>query len=158
MGPCTAKKYEQKLDTVKPWIDCVITFEELQALLDAAGFPPEEQGELPTDDASYFGRIFARSGGLTEAVAQSIKEQNIDFEPKVAVCSGIEQCKVALLKAKMGKLTENFIEGMACEGGCINGAGTISHTPKDKLTVDNFGKESRKEGINMSVGSYETKF
>ncbi len=158
IGPCTAKKYEQKLDTVKPWIDCVITFEEMQALLDAAGLPPEEQGELPSDDASYFGRVFARSGGLTEAVAQSIKEQNIDFEPKVAVCSGIEQCKVALLKAKMGKLAENFIEGMACEGGCINGAGAISHTPKDKLMVDNYAKESRKEGVNMSVGSYETKF
>ena len=58
----------------------------------------------------------------------------------------------------MGKLQENFIEGMACEGGCINGAGTISHTAKDKLMVDNFGKASQKDDINMSIGSYETKF
>lgn len=158
IGPCTAKKQEAKLESVKPWIDCVITFEELQALLDAAGYPPEEQDELPMDDATYFGRVFARSGGLTEAVVQSAKEQGIDFEPKAAVCSGLEQCKVALLKAKMGKLPENFIEGMACEGGCINGAGVISHTPRDKMMIDNFGKTSQKESINMSVGSYETKF
>ena len=158
IGPCTAKKYEQKLDSVKPWIDCVITFEELQALLDAAGFPPEEQSNQPMTDASYFGRVFGRSGGLTEAVVQSAKEQNVDFVPKAAVCSGIEQCKVALLKAKMGRLAENFIEGMACEGGCINGAGVISHSPKDKMTLDQFAKTSEKESINMSVGSYETKF
>ena len=51
-----------------------------------------------------------------------------------------------------------IIEGMACEGGCINGAGVISHSPKDKMTLDQFAKTSEKESINMSVGSYETKF
>lgn len=158
IGPCTAKKEEQKLEHVRPWVDCVLTFEEMVALLDAADCAPEEQGELPVSDASYFGRIFARSGGLTEAVVESIKEQEIDFEPKAAVCSGIEQCKVALLKAKMGKLAENFIEGMACEGGCVNGAGAISHLPTDRRSVDTFAKTSSKEGVNMSVGSYETKF
>lgn len=158
IGPCTAKKYEQTLPTVSPWVDCVITFEELQAMLDAAGFPPEEQEEMPVDDASYFGRIFARVGGLSEAVAQSVKEQGLELEAKPAVCSGIEACKVALLKAKMGRLPENFIEGMACEGGCINGAGTINHTPKDRMTVDKFGKETKKDSIGMSINSYQTKF
>lgn len=127
-------------------------------MLDAAGFPPEEQEEMPVDDASYFGRIFARVGGLSEAVAQSVKEQGLELEAKPAVCSGIEACKVALLKAKMGRLPENFIEGMACEGGCINGAGTINHTPKDRMTVDKFGKETKKESIGMSINSYQTKF
>ncbi len=158
IGPCTAKKAEQKLPHVSPWIDCVITFEELQAMLDAADCAPEDQEEMPMDDASYYGRIFARSGGLSEAVAQSVKEQNLDIVPNPVVCSGIEACKVALLKAKMGKLTENFIEGMACEGGCINGAGAISHTPRDKVAVDKFGKETHKDTINMSISSYQTKF
>lgn len=158
IGPCTAKKYEQKLPNVSPWVDCVITFEEVQAMLDAAGFPPEEQEDLPVDDASYFGRIFARVGGLSEAVAQSAKEQGLDIKPNPVVCSGIEECKVALLKAKMGKLSENFIEGMACAGGCINGAGTVSHTQRDRTMVEKFGRETRKESINMSVKSYQTKF
>lgn len=158
IGPCTAKKQEQKLPTVSPWIDCVITFEEMQAMLDAAGCPPEEQDEVPMDDASYYGRIFARSGGLSEAVAKSVKEQGLDIVPNPAVCSGIEACKVALLKAKMGRLTENFIEGMACEGGCINGAGAISHTPKDRMSVDKYGKSTSKDSINMAIDSYQTKF
>lgn len=158
IGPCTAKKAEQTLPEVDPWVDCVLTFEELQAMLDAAEQPPEEQPETPVDDASYFGRIFARSGGLTEAVAQSLKEQGLDFVANAAVCSGIDECKKALLMAKVGKLTKNFIEGMACEGGCIRGAGTINRTPKDKMSVDNYGKTTNKETIGQSVEEYKTTF
>ncbi|MGN1031390.1 MAG: 4Fe-4S dicluster domain-containing protein [Butyricicoccaceae bacterium] len=154
IGPCTAKKAEITLPTVEPWIDCAITFEELQAMLDAAEQPPEDQPDLPVEDASYFGRVFARSGGLTEAVVQSLKEKGSDFVANAAVCSGIEECKVALLKAKMGKLTQNFIEGMACEGGCIRGAGSISRSPKDKMSVDKFSKSSPKEGIDQSISDY----
>ncbi|MGM9648595.1 MAG: 4Fe-4S dicluster domain-containing protein [Butyricicoccaceae bacterium] len=158
IGPCTAKKAEQTLPTVEPWIDCVITFEELQAMLDAAEQPPEEQPDIPVDDASYFGRIFARSGGLTEAVAQSLKEQGLDFVADAAVCSGIDECKKALLMAKVGKLKQNFIEGMACEGGCIRGAGTINRTPKDKMSVDNYGKATKKDTIGASIDEYKTVF
>ena len=41
-------------------------------------------------------------------------------------CSGLADCNTALLKASKGKLSENFIEGMACEGGCVNGPAKIS--------------------------------
>lgn len=79
----------------------------------------------PLDNASYFGRIFARSGGLADAVAEALKEQGVtpdQFTLKAVSCDGIEACRMALLKASKNALPENFIEGMACIGGCIGGA------------------------------------
>ena len=147
IGPCTAKKAEAQLDEVKPFVDVVITFEELQALYDSRDIDITslEDGEL--DNASYFGRIFARVGGLSEACSQAISEQNIDFEVRPAVCDGIEACRMALLKKSKGVLDANFIEGMACVGGCIGGAGCLTHGEKNKAAVDKYGKESTKTSI-----------
>ena len=80
IGPCTAKKAEIQKDSVKDYIDNVITFEELQALFDSREIPLGELPEEVLDNASYYGRIFARSGGLTDAVAQALKEQGITEE------------------------------------------------------------------------------
>ena len=117
IGPCTAKKAEAQLDTVKPYIDAVLTFEELQALFDSRELDITTLPEDVLDNASYFGRIFARSGGLSDAVAEGLKEQNIDFDLKPCVCDGIEACRMALLKKSKNALDANFIEGMACVGG-----------------------------------------
>ncbi len=154
IGPCTAKKQEIRMETVRPYVDCAITFEELQALLDSRGIAVEELEESPLDNASYYGRIFARSGGLSDAVAQGIKEMDLPegtFQLKAAVCDGIEECRVALLKANKGVLAENFIEGMACQGGCINGAGCITHGPKNKAEVDKYGKEAMEKTITGAL-------
>ncbi len=137
------------------WIDCVITFEELQAMLDAKQINLSEMDETPINDASYFGRVFGRSGGLTEAVLEVAKEREMDFEVKAEVCSGIEECKVALLKAKVGKLNKNFIEGMACPGGCVSGAGSLTHEPKSKMKVDQYGKKSVRETVADAIGQYK---
>ncbi len=80
IGPCTAKKHEISLDSVKDYVDTAITFEELQALFDSRDIDISTLEERELDDASYFGRVFARCGGLTEADQQGIKEQNIDFD------------------------------------------------------------------------------
>ena len=72
IGPCTAKKAEAQLDSVKPYVDVVMTFEELQALFDSKDIDITTLGEDVLDNASYYGRIFARSGGLTDAVAQAM--------------------------------------------------------------------------------------
>ena len=61
--------------------------------------------------------------------------KGIDFEVKPATCSGVDECKIALLKLAKGVLKENFIEGMICEGGCINGAGCLTHGEKNKAEV-----------------------
>ena len=151
VGPCTAKKAEAQLETVKPYVDCVLTFEELQALFDSRDLDIASLEESTLDNASYFGRIFARSGGLTDAAAQAMKEQNIDFEIKPVVCDGIEACRMALLKLGKGVLDGNFIEGMACIGGCIGGAGCLTHGEKNKAEVDKYGKEALKKNISESI-------
>ena len=151
IGPCTAKKAEAQLDTVKPYVDTVLTFEELQALFDSRDLDLSTLEEGVLDNASYFGRIFARSGGLSDAVAQAIKEQGIDFEAKPVVCDGIEACRVALLKLNKGVLDGNFIEGMACIGGCIGGAGCLTHGEKDKSEVDKYGREAFEKTISDAV-------
>lgn len=151
IGPCTAKKAEIQLEEVKPYVDVVLTFEELQALFDSRDLDITTLEEGVLDNASYFGRIFARSGGLTDAAAQALKEQNIDFEVKPVVCDGIEACKLALLKLSKGVLGGNFIEGMACVGGCIGGAGCLTHGDKNKAEVDKYGREALEKTITDAV-------
>lgn len=151
IGPCTAKKAEAQLAEVKPYIDSVLTFEELQALFDSRDVDITTLPEDVLDNASFFGRIFARSGGLSEAVAQGIKEQNLDFELNALPCDGIEECRVALLKKNKNVLDANFIEGMACVGGCIGGAGCLTHGDKNKSEVDKYGKEAFEKTILDAV-------
>lgn len=152
IGPCTAKKMECQLDSVKPYIDSVITFEELQALFDSRDIDITALQEDVLDNASYYGRIFARSGGLTDAVAQAMKEQNLDFDLKALPCDGIEACRTALLKASKNVLPFNFIEGMACSGGCIGGAGCLTHGEKNKADVDKYGMEAFEKTIEDAIG------
>ena len=152
IGPCTAKKMEFQKEAVRPYVDCVITFEELQALLDSRDIQPENLPESVLDNASYYGRIFARSGGVSTAVEEALRERGIDFTVKPAVCDGIEQCKLALLKASKGILKDaNFIEGMACVGGCIGGAACLTHGPKDKNEVDIYGQLAMEKGIQDAL-------
>ncbi|MBP3917879.1 MAG: 4Fe-4S dicluster domain-containing protein [Clostridia bacterium] len=151
IGPCTAKKAEIQLDTVKDYIDVVLTFEELQALFDSRDIDITTLEEDVMDNASYYGRIFARSGGLSDAVAQGIKEQNLDFELKPVPCDGIEACRLALIKKVKNLLDGNFIEGMACVGGCIGGAGCLTHGEKNKSEVDKYGKEALEKTMTDAI-------
>ena len=82
-----------------------------------------------------------------------MKEQNIDFEIKPVVCDGIEACRMALLKLNKSQalLGGNFVEGMACVGGCINGAGCLTHGEKNKAEVDKYGREALEKTITDAV-------
>ena len=152
IGPCTAKKMEMQLDSVKPYVDSVLTFEELQALFDSRDIDLTVLEDDVLDNASYFGRIFARSGGLADAVAEGLKEQGLDgFELNAISCDGIEECKKALTLKSKNLLKENFIEGMACTGGCIGGAGCLTHGAKDKMQVDRYGREAMEKTILDAV-------
>ncbi|MCM1544193.1 MAG: monomeric [FeFe] hydrogenase [Ruminococcus sp.] len=142
IGPCTAKKAEARKPEVRPYIDSVITFEELQALFDSRDIDITETEEESFDGASYFGRIFARSGGLTDAVRQGIFEHGINFDYKPMTCSGIEECRMALLRKNKNVLPANFIEGMACVGGCVGGAGCLTHSDKNRSDVDKYGRDA----------------
>lgn len=152
IGPCTAKKAEVQLEKVNPYVDVAMTFEELQALFDSKNIDITALPENVLDNASYFGRIFARCGGLSDAVAEGLKEHgNTDFKLKAISCDGIEQCKIALLKKSKNLSDVNFIEGMACVGGCIGGAGCLTHGEKNKAEVDKYGREAFEKTISDAI-------
>ena len=152
IGPCTAKKAEFMHDEERRYVDGVLTFEELQALIDSRDIDVSALPDGILDNASYFGRIFARSGGLADAVRQALKEQDItDFDYKPVSCNGIEECKVALMRASKNLLPANFIEGMACTGGCIGGAGCLTHEEKNVKDVDRYGEEALEKTISEAI-------
>lgn len=152
IGPCTAKKAEVQKEGVKEYVDAAMTFEELQALFDSKDLDITTLSEGVLDNASYFGRIFARCGGLSDAVAEALKEQGLnDFPLKAYACDGIEECRIALLKKSKNMLDANFIEGMACIGGCIGGAGCLTHGEKNKAEVDKYGREAYEKKISDAI-------
>ncbi len=158
VGPCTSKKVEAKKEKVRPYVDSVITFEELQALYDSRNIDVTTLEESQLNDASYYGRIFARCGGLADAVMQGLKEEGYqDFNLIPNTCDGIEECRTALLKKSKGVLDANFIEGMACMGGCANGAGCLTHGERNKLDVDKYGLLAKDKTIKGAVEDSKNK-
>ena len=156
IGPCTAKKAEVRREEVKDYVDVAMTFEELQALFDSKDIDITILPESSLDNASYFGRIFARCGGLADAVAEGLKEQGLtDFNLKPVSCDGIEACKVALIKKSKNLSDANFIEGMACVGGCVGGAGCLTHGEKNKIAVDRFGLKAKEKTILEAVSALD---
>jgi len=153
IGPCTAKKQEHELANVKDYIDVVLTYEELQALFDSKKIDLSTRNETEIDNGSIFGRGFATSQGLTNAMKQGLQELgHQDFELKAEVCNGIEACKIALLKKSKNVLDANFIEGMACVGGCIGGAGVIDRGLINMPTkMNDYYNASKNETIVKSL-------
>lgn len=111
-----------------------------------------EDSEL--NNASYYGRIFAKSGGIAKGIADMAKEMGVEGVKPIAM-NGIAECKAALTKLKFNKATENFFEGMACDGGCLNGPVCITHSPRNVVDVDKYGNEAQEKTIFNSVRLYE---
>ena len=151
IGPCTAKKAEAQKEEVKKYVDCVLTFEELIALFGAENLDIKTLEESPLEDATLFGRSFARSGGVTEAVIQSIKEQNLNFDLNPITCDGIENIRLVLAKANKGLIDNNFIEGMVCSGGCIGGPCALTHATKDRSLIDKHASKTSKKEILENI-------
>lgn len=125
IGPCIAKKSEV-IDSIGSGnADYALTFEELNCMLEAKGVNPSDYKEEELQQGSIYGKRFGNAGGVTKAVVQALNELGECSDVKVRQCSGGAECKKALMLLKVGKLPEDFIEGMACEGGCVNGPGSI---------------------------------
>ena len=155
IGPCIAKKRETMFGPAGQYVDCAITFEEMQALFDAMNIDLKAEAPIRLDRASYYGRVFARCGGLATAVEQALKEQGkTDFVLKAVSCSGIADCNAALLKASKGKLQENFIEGMACVNGCIGGPACLSHGARNRIQFDRYEKSEQGRTITGAIADF----
>ncbi|NCB64231.1 MAG: hypothetical protein EOM52_11640 [Clostridia bacterium] len=154
IGPCVAKKHEFQLGKTMGAVDCVLTYEETWPLLESRDIDVTKLEEFPLDEASGFGRAFAHSGGVAGAVAEALKESGItdkQFKLQALPCNGISECNVALLKASKGMADFNFMEGMACDGGCVQGAGCLIRSPKNKLEVEKHVKEAGGRTIAAAV-------
>ena len=121
IGPCVAKKKEAQNEDIPGNADYVMTFGELQILMNSAGVTFEPADDFD-QESSLFGKKFASSGGVANAVLEVMKELGEETENiKLLRASGGADCKKAIMLLKHGRLPEDFIEGMFCPGGCVGG-------------------------------------
>ncbi len=145
IGPCMAKKEEAQRENLKDAIDYVLTFEELRSLLDARDIDVNNMPLSPLDNASFFGRMFAVSSGVSSSIESYIKDNNLDVDFKPVQANGATDCIKNLKLAKFKRLEGNFIEGMVCNGGCISGPGSITHRKKDANTIKKHAVEAKEK-------------
>lgn len=121
IGPCVAKKSEALDKSVPDNADYVMTFGEFTTLLRSKDVELEHVDE-DYQEATVFGKRFASSGGVADAVLECMYErgENTD-EINLLKAAGGKECKNALTMLKLGRLQQDFIEGMVCEGGCVGG-------------------------------------
>ena len=145
IGPCAAKKLEASRHSIRSDIDFVLTFEEVMGMFEAkeVDFAALEEMKVP-NSASADGRGFSVSGGVASAVVNCLKELAPDREILVEHAEGLNDCRKMLLRAKAGKLNGYLLEGMACPGGCIGGAGTLQLIPKAAQEVEKVKKMTEK--------------
>ena len=126
VGPCIAKRKEARRDDM---VDFVMTFEELHAIFKGMGIEMSEENAHNIPFRSIrTAHGFAQNGGVTAAVKAHVAG-TIDF--KSLQVANLTKKNVNLLRAfaKTGKAPAQFIEVMACEGGCISGPSV--HTSYD---------------------------
>lgn len=153
IGPCVAKKSEVVDQQIEGNADYVLTYSEIRAIMKAKGVA------LEADDTSYqessaYGKRFGNSGGVTAAVLQSLKESEDEIDAKVCIANGAAECKKALLLMKAGKLPEDFIEGMACEGGCVNGPSAFNDMVSTKKFREELIGKADNRGIHENIENY----
>lgn len=147
IGPCVAKKAEAREKDIEDAVDFVLTFEEVQDIFNAAGIDPAKMEEDMRDHSSKAGRIYARTGGVSEAVRTCVKrirpKKKIQVKAKQA--DGVLGCKALLKEVTEGKVDANFLEGMGCRGGCVGGPKVIIPPEEGTEHVNLYGDEAKYE-------------
>ena len=130
--------------SVRSEVDFVLTFEEMAGIFDAKHIELESLPEDPdgVNDASTDGRNFAVSGGVAKAVVDVIQQRYPDREVKVAAAEGLRECRQMMKDAAAGKYPGYLLEGMACPGGCVAGAGTMQAIKKSQTMVNLYAKQA----------------
>lgn len=153
IGPCIAKKSEVLENVTQESADYALTFEELYAMFRAKEISLEDYcGEK--QQGSIYGKRFAAAGGVTAAVVEALKEMGEEDSLCVRGCNGAAECKKALMLLKVGKLPEDFIEGMVCEGGCVSGPGNLARDLMAKKNRDTQLKMADDRTIEENLKGY----
>ena len=146
IGPCASKKLEASRRTVRSDVDFVITFEELAGMFEAKGIDiTKVEEETPIMDATSAGRGYAASGGVASAIEKCVQEYYPDTTVHIEHVESLADCKKILMLAKLGKKNGCLIEGMACPGGCIAGAGTNVAILQAQKALSSFQNEAERK-------------
>lgn len=154
IGPCIAKKSEVKDQKIEGNADAVLTYSEIRTIMRVKNVALEP-AENEYQESSIFGKRFGNSGGVTEAVLQCLKETDSEMDAKVCRANGAAECKKALLLMKVGKLPEDFIEGMACNGGCVGGPSAFQDQIKSKKNRDTLLSQADDRNVHGNLGNYD---
>jgi iron only hydrogenase large subunit-like protein len=142
IGPCIAKKSEAKEEDIAGAVDYVLTFQEADDIFKAMNINPAEMEESFKDHSSRAGRIYARTGGVSEAVKATVRrlkpEHPIPVQTKQA--DGVPACKAMINDLVAGKLHANFYEGMGCVGGCVGGPKSVTGCEEGTKNVNEYAK------------------
>jgi iron only hydrogenase large subunit-like protein len=151
IGPCAAKKLEASRKSIRSDIDFVLTFEEVMGMFEAKGIDFKNlEADDTLNEASNDGRRFAVAGGVATAVKNLINKEHPEIEVKIQNAEGLKNCKTMLMMAKAGRLNGYLLEGMACPGGCVAGAGTLQPITKSSAAVKKYANENPMQNADES--------
>ncbi len=144
VGPCVAKKAEAREPDLAGAVDYVLTFQEVQDIFTAAAVNPAELEESEKDHSSRAGRIYARTGGVSEAVRATVARLNPDrtIGVRTRQADGVPACKAMIEALRNGEGHANFFEGMGCVGGCVGGPKAILPKAEGRENVERYGDEA----------------
>mgnify|MGYP001174236030 FL=1 len=144
IGPCLAKKAEAKEKDIAGAVDYVLTFREIQDVFDIMEIDPAKMEESEKDHSSRAGRIYAHTGGVSEAVSSTLQKLNpnrkISIRTKQA--DGVPACKAMINDILAGNITANFYEGMGCVGGCVGGPRVLIPHEEGRKHVERYGNDA----------------
>lgn len=144
IGPCAAKKLEALRRSVRSDVDFVITYEELMGIFAAKEIEFSECGDLPdSDEATAGGRGYGTAGGVAGAIEAVLREKYPEKEVRIDRAEGLRDCRKLLALTRAGRRKGYILEGMACPGGCVGGAGTLEPIAKAASAVKKFAEKSR---------------
>ena len=141
IGPCIAKKSEAREPDLAGAVDYVLTFREVEDIFEAAGIDPASMPESEKDHSSRAGRIYARTGGVSEAVRTTVEQLNPNRRITVRTrqADGVPACRAMIEELKSGKSDANIFEGMGCVGGCVGGPKAIRRKEEGRELVNAYG-------------------
>ncbi len=144
-GPCLAKKQEAREPDIADAVDYVLTFQEVRDIFEAADIHPEELHDAGKEHASKAGRLYAKTGGVSQAVEEMVEQLCPDRSIRVRSeqADGPKACMEMIRRIKEGRTDANFFEGMGCAGGCVGGPKAVLSAEKGREQVENYGNASR---------------
>lgn len=145
IGPCTAKKKEATLEDIKDSVDFVLTFTEIEEIFKSLKINLELLEDDERIESSYSGRIYGKSGGVSEAIKLSAKRINPNIKFEEVIFNGMSECKDGLEKVMNKEISATFIEGMGCIGGCVGGPKRVLTVEEGTRRINEYGEESEME-------------